>query len=305
VDEGFSDETVVTTIGAMEGVNKKEPAMDILGGPAMGRQIILGEGETVWGRSNDADILVEDEAISRYHFKIKVKDKICTIEDLNSTNGTFVNGARIKQHILQPNDKIQISSVTVLRFSYVDPIDTDVHKRIYEMALFDPVTQAHTKRYFLDRIQHEFAHSLRRNFPLSLVIYDLDHFKKVNDTYGHPAGDYVLQKVAEVTRSLVRREDIFARYGGEEFVILMRDTTEENATALADRLRETIENFPYVFENKNISVTVSMGVACLENNNFEKVGDFIQLADRCLYHSKSQGRNRVTSQSYLSDLNKS
>ncbi|MDX1386519.1 MAG: GGDEF domain-containing protein, partial [bacterium] len=213
--ENFSDETVVTSIGQLEGINQKEPAVDVLGGPAMGQQIVLGEGETVWGRSQDADVLVEDEAISRYHFKIKVKDKIATIEDLNSTNGTFVNGNRVKQHVLQPNDKIQISSVTVLRFSYVDPIDTDVHKRIYEMALFDPVTQAHTKRYFLDRIKHEFSHSGRKNFPLSLIMFDLDHFKKVNDTHGHPAGDYVLQKVAEVMQEIVRREDIFARYGGE------------------------------------------------------------------------------------------
>lgn len=298
--ESFSDETVVTSIGQLEGVQQKEPAVDILGGPAMGQQIILGEGETVWGRSKDADILVEDEAISRYHFKIKVKDRIATIEDLGSTNGTYVNGSKVKQYVLQPNDKIQISSVTVLRFSYVDPIDTDVHKRIYEMALFDPVTQAHTKRYFLDRISHEFSHSGRRNFPLSLIIFDLDHFKKVNDTFGHPAGDFILKRVSEVTRSLIRREDIFARYGGEEFVVLMRDTQESDAASLAERIRKTVAETQFVFEDQKIQVTVSFGVACFVDGNLTKAESLVKCADKSLYHSKTTGRNRVTSFSSLS-----
>jgi len=300
VSEGYNDETVVTSIKQLEGINEKEPALDILGGPAMGQQIILGEGETVWGRSKDADIMVEDDSISRYHFKIKVKEKICTIEDLKSTNGTFVNGDRIKQYVLQPNDKIQISSVTVLRFAYVDPIDTDVHKRIYEMALFDPVTQAHTKRYFLDRIQHEFSHYGRRSQPLSLIMYDLDHFKKVNDTYGHPAGDFILQKVSEATRGLVRKEDLFARYGGEEFTILMRDTNEKDAHNLAERVRKIIEEAKFTFEDQHIPITISVGVACFNKDNFSSPEDLVKAADKGLYHSKNSGRNCVTSFSSLS-----
>jgi diguanylate cyclase (GGDEF)-like protein len=300
VSEGFGDETVVTSIDQLEGLHQKEPAIDILGGPAMGQQIILGEGDTVWGRNQDADIPIDDEAISRYHFKIKVKDKVAILEDLNSTNGTFVNGERIKQHVLQNNDKIQISSATVLRFSYVDPIDTDVHKRFYEMALFDPVTQAFTKRYFLDRIKHEFSHSKRRHVPLSLIIYDLDHFKKVNDTWGHPAGDFILAKVSEITLALVRKEDIFARYGGEEFVILMRDTPESAGASLGERLRSAIEKANFVFEGNKIPLTISIGVACYIDDNLTGPQDLIQRADVGLYHSKTQGRNRVTAFSSIS-----
>jgi len=297
VGEGFKDETVVTPIGTLEGIAVKEPALDFMGGPAMGQQVILEEGEFVFGRSRDADVVVEDEAISRYHFKVKVKEKIVTLEDLGSTNGTFVNGIRVTQHILQANDKVQISSATVLRFSYVDLIDKNTHERFYEMALFDPVTLAHTKRYFNDRVEHEFSHSKRRNFPLSLVIFDLDHFKKVNDTYGHPAGDYVLQKVSEITKSLVRTEDIFARYGGEEFVILMRDTEEMSAVKLAERLRRKIEQYKFNFEGQGILVTVSLGVACAMNSNYKNHQDLIMEADKFLYHSKSHGRNRVSSPS--------
>jgi len=292
--EGFKDETVITNIGALEGISEKEPAVDFLGGPAMGQQVILAEGEAVIGRSKDANIVVEDEAISRYHFKIKVREKIATIEDLNSTNGTFVNGMRIKQQVLKANDKIQISSATVMRFSYVDIIDKNSHERFYEMALYDPVTSAHTKRYFLDRVQHEFSHSARRNLPLSLTIYDLDFFKKVNDTYGHPAGDFILQKVAETTKGMIRREDIFARYGGEEFVILMRDTEESDAVALAERLRKKIATSTYAFESKKIPITISAGVACLKDSNFKAFADLIRAADEYLYFSKSNGRNRVS-----------
>lgn len=297
--QGFNDETVVTRIGKLKGFNQKEPAVDFIGGPAMGKQILLQEGETVWGRSKDADMMVEDEAISRYHFKIKVKDKLVTIEDLNSTNGTYVNGIRVKQHLLQPNDKIQISSLTVLRFSYVDPIDTDVHNRIYEMALFDPITRAHTKRYFLDRLRHEFSHYKRRNQPLSLIIFDLDFFKKVNDGYGHPAGDFVLQKVAEVTRTICRKEDVFARYGGEEFVIVMRDTSEPEARAFAERLRLEIEHANFEFESNRIPVTVSIGVACYNEDNFQNSDELIKAADQCLYYSKAHGRNQVTTLSNI------
>jgi diguanylate cyclase (GGDEF)-like protein len=299
VSEGFSDETVVTSIGQLEGLHQKEPAIDVLGGAAMGQQIILGEGDTVWGRSQDADIPIDDDAISRYHFKIKVKDKVAIVEDLNSTNGTFVNGERIKQYVLQNNDKIQISSATVLRFSYVDPIDTDVHKRFYEMALFDPVTQAFTKRYFLDRIKHEFSHSKRRHVPLSLIIFDLDHFKNVNDSFGHPAGDFILAKVAEIALSLVRKEDIFARYGGEEFVVLMRDTPESAGAFLGERLRSAVEKANFVFDGKTIPITISLGVACYTEENLSDADELVQRADTSLYHSKANGRNRLTAYSLI------
>ncbi len=297
--EGFKDETVVTEIKKLDVLTEKEPAIDILGGPAMGRQIILTNGEYVVGRSKDANVVVEDDGISRLHFKILVKDKIATIEDLNSTNGTFINGARISKQILRANDKIQISSVTVLRFSYVDLIDKNSHERFYEMALYDPVTNAYTKRFLIDRLEHEFSYAARRNLPLSFIIFDLDHFKKINDSYGHPAGDYILQKVAEITKQTVRATDLFARYGGEEFVILMRDTNEEEGITLADRLRKLIEIQEFIFEEKKIPVTISLGVACLKDGNFNTPQELLKAADEYLYISKSEGRNRVTAKASL------
>jgi diguanylate cyclase (GGDEF)-like protein len=167
------------------------------------------------------------------------------------------------------------------------------------MALYDPVTTAHTKRYFIDRINHEFAHSARRNLSLSLIMFDLDFFKRVNDTYGHPAGDFILQKISETTKTVIRSEDIFARYGGEEFVILMRDTREDDAVRLAERLRKQIEQSQYVFESKRIPLTISVGVACLKDGNFKTHQELVKAADEYLYFSKTNGRNRVSSEKLL------
>ena len=163
------EETIIASFAKMEGIDEKEPAIHILGGPSMGEQILLEEGESLWGRSQEADVSIQDETISRIHFKINVQDKVAVIEDMGSTNGTFINGRRVQSHTLQANDKIQISSQTVLRFAYVDPIDTDVHRRIYEMALYDAVTQAYTKRFFLDRLKKPF--NIIRHQKINIFYY--------------------------------------------------------------------------------------------------------------------------------------
>lgn len=298
------EETVVASFTQLQEIGIKEPAIHVLGGPSMGEQILLEEGESLWGRSQEADVSLQDETISRIHFKIIVKDKVTVIEDLGSTNGTYVNGKRISRAKLEDNDKIQISSQTVLRFSYVDPIDTDVHRRIYEMALYDAVTQAHTKRFFLDRLESEFSHAKRRNLPLSLILFDLDYFKKVNDTYGHPAGDYVLQKISEISQNLIRQEDLFARYGGEEFALLMRETREDQAAILGERLREKIERETLVFEDQEIQVTISLGLAGMEEGDVPDSRTLVKRADQCLYYSKAHGRNCLTTLTALTKLAK-
>lgn len=292
--QSFNDETVVTRFGQLQGFEEQQPSILVMGGPAVGKQVMLDSGKTVWGRARDADVFIADESISRYQFMIEVKGRVAIIRDLNSTNGTYVNGHRIEEHVLEPNDKIQISSATVMRFSYIDPIDKDAHRRIYEMALYDPATQAHTKRYFLDHLLHEFAHSDRKKRPLSLIMFDLDHFKHINDTYGHPAGDFVLQQVCDIVRPMIRLEDIFSRYGGEEFVVLMRDCSEKESKMLAERIRSKIEEAQFVFEDKAIPVTVSLGVSSFYKKNLSRPEDLIKTADEALYNSKEKGRNRVS-----------
>lgn len=295
----FKDETVVSQIRDLEGMGHKSPALSFMGGPSMGQLHLLKEGEFIVGRSKESSIVVHDDGISRQHFKIIVRDNQVSIEDLGSTNGTYVNGMKVKQQLLEDKDTIQISSETIMTFSYVSDLEAQKQSQIYKMANFDAVTQARTKSYFLDQIDQEFSHAKRKDLQLSLLIFDLDFFKHVNDTYGHPAGDYVLKKVADIAHATIRNEDLFARYGGEEFVILMRDTSEEDAVRLAERLRQNVEAQIFDFEGKTIKVTLSAGVSTLRENNFSNVDVMIRIADEYLYFAKQNGRNRVASLSLL------
>jgi diguanylate cyclase (GGDEF)-like protein len=291
----FKDETVVTQIRDLEGIGEKFPALSFMGGPSMGQLHLLKQGEHFVGRSKESTIVVLDDAISRQHFKLIVMGNQVILEDLSSTNGTFVNGVRVAKQLLQDKDTIQISSQTVMAFAYVTDLEAQKQTQIYKMANYDPVTQARTKYYFLDQFGQEFSHARRKGTPLSLIIFDIDFFKKVNDTYGHPAGDFILKKISEVTTHVIRTEDLFARYGGEEFVILMRETQEGDAIRLAERLRQLIVRGGFEFEGNKIKVSVSCGVACLKDGNFENMDEMIKAADQYLYFAKQNGRNRVAS----------
>ncbi len=295
----FKDETIITPIGALDKEQARFPAISFMSGPSMGQIHLLQEGEYVVGRSKSVSISVPDDAISRQHFKLMVKAGEVLLEDCKSTNGTFVNGVRVDRKVLDDKDTIQISSQTVATFSYVSDLEAQKRNQIYKMANFDPVTQARTKYYFLDQIEQEFSHSKRKGMPLSLIIFDLDFFKKVNDTYGHPAGDYVLKRVAQITQDLIRNEDVFARYGGEEFVVLMRETSETDAVSLADRLCKTIAQSEFQFDIHHFNVNISAGVACFQGDNFANTAEMIKTADQYLYFSKENGRNRVSSQASL------
>jgi len=158
----------------------------------------------------------------------------------------------------------------------------------------DPVTNTYNKSYFLQRITEEFSFCQRQNLPLSVIMFDIDHFKLINDTYGHLAGDQCLQEVCELISKVIRQDDVFCRYGGEEFVIIMRNTEGQAAVNLAERVRQKIETTPVFFDGQNIRVTVSSGVATAQNENYRDYMAFMADADRHLYRSKGSGRNRVS-----------
>jgi len=163
------------------------------------------------------------------------------------------------------------------------------------MGVMDPVTNIYNKRYFTERLKQEFSLAKRNKTELSLIMIDLDFFKKINDTFGHLAGDFVLGKLSEVFSSMTRDEDIVARYGGEEFVAILPGSGEEGAVICAERIREKIAKTPLTFEGEKINITVSIGIATLDENNlFGSPEDFIEAADNCLYHSKKSGRNCTT-----------
>ncbi len=268
-------------------ISAKSPA-------GVGRMIKLDRAETVLGRSQEASFQVEDDGISRKHAKIAVgPNGKFQLVDLGSTNGTWLNGSRVELAPLQDGDKIQIGSNTVLKFSLQDQLEEQYQKVIYESATRDGLTRTFNKKYFLDTLKKEFAYCLRHRVALSLVMFDVDHFKKINDTYGHQAGDYVLTRIAQRVNETIRTEDLFARYGGEEFALMLRETAEEQAFICAERCRRAVASSDFVFNGTPIRVTISLGVSTLLDSDFVQPEELIASADRYLYRAKHGGRNRV------------
>ncbi|HEX4515258.1 MAG TPA: diguanylate cyclase, partial [Polyangiaceae bacterium] len=208
-------------------------------------------------------------------------------------NGTLVNGALIQQSTLKDGDKIQLGSTTILKFTYHDKLEENFQRAMYDAALRDDLTKAFNKKHFLDRLEQEVAFCRRHGSPLSLVMFDVDHFKKVNDTYGHLAGDQVLAKLSQIAAAAVRTEDIFARYGGEEFAILCRGIALGSAGMLAERIRMMVEAAQFVFESGLVPVTISMGVAAYPEVAVQNGLELISASDEALYAAKRSGRNRV------------
>ncbi|AKF07701.1 GGDEF domain-containing protein [Sandaracinus amylolyticus] len=264
----------------------------VIAGANVGEMYPVGGGLVI-GRGADADIRVMDDEISRRHARIAVLGKDILVEDLGSKNGTFLNGTAVRRKALQDGDKIQVGATTVLRFSVHDRLEESFQRHMYESALRDPLTRAYNRKYLLDRLQSELAYAQRHASPLSLLLFDVDHFKRINDTYGHPAGDAVLVGLSRHVLRIIRTEDVFSRYGGEEFGILSRGIPLDGASRFAERLRTAIEGYPIMHDGVRITVTVSVGVTAVPQAKVEDPSELVVLADRALYQAKHQGRNRV------------
>ncbi|OGQ47493.1 MAG: hypothetical protein A3I05_02340 [Deltaproteobacteria bacterium RIFCSPLOWO2_02_FULL_44_10] len=295
------ENTVVTSIEKLEQEDPDRRAYILfLSGPLQGKLFCLDPGTTLIGRGEDANIIIHDSRISRHHFQVDLNEGVAQIQDLGSTNGTFINGKRVTTHELKNGDKIQISSSTVIKFAYGDKGERMFHDEFYHMANFDAVTSVYNKRFFIERFREELSHARRARLPLSLFMIDIDYFKNVNDTYGHLAGDFVLSHIATKIKSMIRNEDILCRYGGEEFALILRGTDHNGALLLAERIRVAVGDTFTEFEAQQISVTISTGVATLHDDNFKNADEFIAKADAYLYKSKQQGRNCVTAEGYPS-----
>jgi diguanylate cyclase (GGDEF)-like protein len=265
----------------------------VLTGAEVGQMFKLSNENMLIGRTDDADITLHDDGISRTHARIWVDDDGVQIEDLGSRNGTYCNGTRIEKHTLGDGDKIHVGRTTVLKFTYQDELDESFSRQMYDSALSDALTQAANRRHLLERIDSELSYALRHQVPLSVVMLDLDHFKGINDQHGHLAGDQALVALAQCIRDQIRNEDIFGRYGGEEFMVVCRGIRQAQAGILAERLRSSIAALALEHEGKEVRLTASFGVAGLPEVPARTVSDLIAAADRALYAAKDAGRNCV------------
>ncbi|MBX3203648.1 MAG: diguanylate cyclase [Labilithrix sp.] len=295
-DEG--EATRITSLSSLESelrARRQQVAayLVVLQGTNVGEMHKIEGPEVVIGRAVSATVRLNDDGISRRHCRVLSIGGQVIIEDLGSANGTLVNGEMVQHHALKEGDKIRLGATTTLKFTYQDKLDESFQQQMIDAALRDGLTRTYNKKFFQDRLETEFAYARRHKTMLSLVMFDVDYFKRVNDTYGHLAGDAVLVHLARITQATIRTEDVLARYGGEEFAVICRGIALLNAGVLGERLRARVEQENFDYQGTRLPVTISVGVAALPEANVATPSELVRDADSALYEAKRSGRNRV------------
>lgn len=262
-------------------------------GEQLGKRYRIGAEELIIGRSPDCGMQFYDSSISRRHCCLTTQDSKIILTDMESTNGTFVNNSSIKAHALKDGDKIAIGR-SLFKFLSGDNVEHEYHKEIYRLMTTDNLTGAYNRKHFEKELNRHVHHLDRYERPFSLIMIDIDHFKQINDTYGHLAGDHVLSDLGTIMLAVKRTEDSLFRYGGEEFATILPETDLDGAMVIAERLRQKVEEAAFKFNEQPISITISLGVAEADRN-IGRPENLIGKADACLYAAKEGGRNRVVS----------
>ena len=259
----------------------------------LGKRFVLDRSPLRVGRGADNHIVLEGDSVSRRHAHFERRTTAWYAVDDGSTNGTYLNEEQIAREALLTNgDRIKVGP-SILKFLSGADAEAKYHEEIYRMTIVDGLTQIHNKRYLFEALEKELIRARRYERDLSVLMFDIDFFKRINDQYGHLAGDHVLRELARIVQDRIRRDEVFARYGGEEFVIVLPETSLAGAVALAENLRTRVGSHGFTFQGEQIPVTISIGCALLQDD--KAATDLIQRADEKLYQAKRSGRNRVCS----------
>jgi two-component system, cell cycle response regulator len=279
---------------------KNRALLTLLTGPAQGTIIQIDDrNDLTLGRSQQASVLIPDPSLSRIHARVFRRQTPQRtdfyIEDCGSTNGTFVADRRISTPTaLGDGMQVALGRRTVLRFSLQDALEEQALIRVHESALRDRLTGAYNRGAFDDRMSSEFSSSRSRGTPLALLLFDIDHFKRLNDNHGHQAGDAVLREAVKAVQRALRRVDFLARYGGEEFAVILKNVSSRSVHVMAERVRVAVEELEIAWQGASIRVTVSVGGAYVARTaTVEEPAAMIAAADEALYEAKHQGRNRI------------
>lgn len=277
----------------------KVAVLTVQAGPEAGKVFPLERDKpnTLGREETECTIALADARLSRVHARIVAVNGEWMLTDQGSTNGTFVNDVRIEKHSqLADGDRILLGGSLRLRFVLVTEEESQALMRVYDAAVRDGLTGVLNRKALDQRLLGEIAFAVRHDAPLSIVMLDVDHFKRVNDTHGHPAGDAVLREIAARLTRALRIEDVLGRYGGEELLIVARGLALEQGAQLAERMRQLIDSSPVVFEGTSIPVSASFGVASLACCATRDASALLAVADARLYAAKHAGRNRVVAQ---------
>ncbi len=302
-DEDNSDIEATTIMSGhtldrkLQELKMMSPALILLIGPLqmIGRQWILSKSEMLIGRGITSDIFIGERSISHTHCKVVLNsnDKKVLLEDLNSTNGTAINGEKIEpqeSYQLNDQDKIKVGNAI---FKYVEESSPEV--MAYKRNQMDDLTNIYNKSALISNGQEAFQKAKKLSLDLAVIVFDLDNFKNVNDTYGHLAGDFLLKQIAFLVKNqIIRSEDFFARFGGEEFCIVFFNKNMQEVFKVAERIRHIIASHEFKYQESIIpNITVSIGLALLDPT-IESWEGLFEKADKAVYQSKRSGKNRVS-----------
>jgi diguanylate cyclase (GGDEF)-like protein len=291
-----ASQTVLTEVG-----EAREPSsaigsgcLIVIYGREMGRRVQVGTEPLIIGRSPQTQIQIDQESVSRNHCRIRFSGSEFLVQDLGSTNGTYVNDDLVQEEArLRHGDQLKVGR-TILKFIVGDDVEVQYHEEIYRLMTTDGLTQLHNKRYFDEMIDREVARAKRYKRSFSLLVFDVDHFKNINDRFGHLAGDAILRQLGAVLLGRLRVNDVLARIGGEEFALITPEVGLEGAAELAGKINRLIGDTRFEFDGERVDVTVSVGVAEWQPH-YEDAADLFQAADAKMYEAKRSGRDQVCS----------
>jgi diguanylate cyclase (GGDEF)-like protein len=293
-----------TRSGQYQHSSERRPALVFLRGELLAVPIPLEREQVTLGRALEADIRINDSRASRLHARIMTERDEATGEsryclvDLGSTNGTILNGKRIDRAFLQDGDKFEVGD-QLIRFEMLDEIDREYQQQIHRLLVHDELTGLLTSKSFFSELRREAARAEAENMPFCVLMMDIDHFKNVNDTYGHLAGSETLEEVGAVIKKALRAGDVGARFGGEEFAAFMLDADYAQGMIAAERVRSAIEKHEFPAARRGGAevlpthkITISLGVACYPEDGRDPI-QLVEMADSALYRAKRNGRNQV------------
>jgi len=254
----------------------------------------IGSSVTI-GRDPVCEIAFpEVPSLSRFHARVSFLADGVVVEDLESTNGIFVNDQRATAATdLSSGDRIQFGALH-FKFFREEDVEAVYHEAIHQLVMQDGLTEIANRRKFSEELSREFARADRHERPLAIVVFDIDRFKLINDTFGHLCGDFVLKRLTRICRTRLRPEQVFARMGGDEFAILSPETTIEGVEILAERLRSSVSDYRFSTDMVADSFQITCSFGCAEMNPaMTNERDLYEAADKALYTAKNDGRNRV------------
>ncbi|CAN5410152.1 GGDEF domain-containing protein [soil metagenome] len=298
------DETHHTDVFATgevaEAVGRGRPVLVIFDQNNLHNWHMIVRKETRIGRDVEAELEIDDDTVSRIHARIMFdnidrpsEEPYCILVDNGSRNGTFLNGKRVGQpERLRGGDRVFIGN-SCLVYQVRSEMEINSDQKLRALATTDALTGLMNRGYMAIQFQKEFERAVRYKRPVSVMMLDLDFFKKINDTYGHATGDVVLKSIADQVLARIRVHDVAGRYGGEEFAIMLPETGLQGTTVLADRMRRGIEHTEIIAGDAKLHVTTSIGVAEARLDGTESMEQFVARGDKALLEAKANGKNRV------------